>query len=118
MQYKVIRVCAGFRGQYWTKGTIVDIDPAENPPKHFVPLEAVPPTPPKVSHRTEPLELAPGQNRPVVGGLAAVMNNQHEKIPRIQTQDPIQEEPPVKEEPKKSKRTRRKKIAGSVKRSS
>lgn len=34
-KYKVLRDCHGFRGGYWIKGQIVEINPSENPPEHF-----------------------------------------------------------------------------------
>jgi hypothetical protein len=34
-KYKVLRRCHGFRRRLWEAGTVVDIDPSENPPYHF-----------------------------------------------------------------------------------
>lgn len=39
-KYKVVETCYGFRGGYWEKGQIVDIDPKEKPPKWFVPINS------------------------------------------------------------------------------
>lgn len=37
-KYKVIRDTHGFQGRYWNQGDIVDLDEAEKPPRHFVPV--------------------------------------------------------------------------------
>lgn len=73
MDYKVVRTCHGFRGRKWVEGTIVtDIRPDETPPRHFVPLNQVPPVPqaPVEPHRTEAKEMPAGQDRQVPGGFA------------------------------------------------
>lgn len=78
--------CVGFQGRYWVAGTIVDIDPSQNPPRFFVPLETVVEQQ-KVVHRTEPIEMTPGKNREVVGGLAHDLNKT--VLPRILTTDKL-----------------------------
>ena len=115
MKYKVINSCFGFRGRYWTAGEVVDLDPSENPPRHFVPLEEVPVEAPRVPHRTEAVEVIPGQQRKVIGGMSVGLEKT--KVDRIMTTDkvPIGKEV-VKKTPKR--RTKKKADAGSVKRSS
>ncbi len=34
-RYRVLNDCYGFQGRYWEKDQIAEIDPKENPPKHF-----------------------------------------------------------------------------------
>lgn len=92
MDYKVVETCHGFRGQKWIKGTIVrDVRPDEKPPKWFVPLDKAPKEAPAPEpHRTEPLEVAPGQNRSVPGGFAH--NSGIQKIDRQMTTDQVPHE--------------------------
>lgn len=87
--YKVVRTCHGFRGQKWLEGQIAHgIDPSENPPRHFVPLDQVPKAqPPSEPHRTEPREMLPGQNRGVPGGFAH--STSVEEISRQSTTDQL-----------------------------
>lgn len=88
MKYKVITTCAGFKGQHWKKDTIVEIDPKENPPKHFVPLEQVAPTLPKAEpHRTEAREIGAGKTLGVQGGMAVGLEDS--RIDRIMTVDKV-----------------------------
>lgn len=35
MKYLVLRDCYGFMGKLWKKNSVVEIDPALNPPHHF-----------------------------------------------------------------------------------
>ncbi len=87
MKYRVVTNCAGFRGQFWEKGTIVDLDPKENPPHHFVPVDKNPEPPKPPPHRTEAIEVEPGQERKVVGGMSAGL--EVNKIDRIMTVDKV-----------------------------
>ncbi|MFA5217138.1 hypothetical protein [Sulfuricurvum sp.] len=103
MDYKVVRTCFGFRGLKWIEGTIVhDIDPSENPPKHFVPLNQAPKEEPKEPHRTEPKEMDPGKSREVTGGFAHGSGIQ--KIDRIMTTDKVPNN--AKQNPKLKRRPR------------
>ena len=108
MKYKVVNTCVGFRGLHWEEGQIVEIEPSENPPRHFVPLENVPEKPKAEPHRTEAFEVAPGMKRGIVGGMASSLENT--KIDRIMTTDKVPNfsQPYVK--------TSKKKDVGSVKR--
>jgi hypothetical protein len=106
MDYKVVTKCVGFQGKKWEVGTIVDIDPSENPPKHFVPLNQVASEPQKKTepHRTEPVEMAPGKNREVIGGMGSGLEKQ--KLGRIMTTDKVPNDKPKTRlrDPKKRKR--------------
>ena len=78
----------GFRGQFWEKGTIVEVGSNEKPPKHFVPIEQVVPDQPKVEpHRTEAKEVMPGKTLEVKGGMAAGLKKQ--RLKRIMTIDEV-----------------------------
>jgi hypothetical protein len=103
MKYKVVTKCIGFRGRKWNEGTIVDIDPSENPPRYFVPLEQAPKPTITEPHRTEPMEMAPGKSREVIGGIGAGLEKQ--KIGRILTTDKVPNAKPKTKlrEPKKNK---------------
>ena len=120
MEYKVINSCHGFLGRMWEKGEVVEIDPAMNPPRHFVPLEDAVPDPPKPKpHRTEAVELAPGKQRAVEGGLST--GQAVNKIGRMadMTTDKVPnqaQEKAVVKTPRKPRTRRSKKNAGSVKR--
>jgi len=125
MKYKVINTCHGFLGRMFLKGEIVELDPATNPPRHLVPLEDVVPDAPKPApHRTEPVELAPGQQRKVEGGLAdnqavnsigRMANMTTDKVPNI-AQEKAVVKTPRKRRPANRATTSKKKDAGSVKR--
>jgi len=86
MKYKVMTTCFGFRGRKWEAGEVVDINPSENPPKHFVSLASAPPEEVRIPHRTEPQEMPIGKNREVEGGLAHGLNL---KLDRILTTDKV-----------------------------
>jgi hypothetical protein len=105
MRYRVVRDCAGFRGRFWEKGTIVDIDPSENPPHHFVPADANPEPIKPPPHRTEAVEVAPGQERKVIGGMNVGLDVN--RIDRVMTVDKVPNS--------QSNGTVKKKDAGSVK---
>lgn len=65
-KYKVIRRCHGFRRRLWEEGQIVDIDPSENPPHHFVMIEDK--EVPKVEPIKDVHSLADLQKTPEVKG--------------------------------------------------
>ena len=111
MEYKVVKTNHGFKGRMWEAGQIVDLDPSDNPPKFFVPVEDLEPEKPKVPHRTEPLEMAPGAQRKVEGGFAD--GKGIKTLPRILTTDEVPNN--VEEPVKKKRRRRRSKDVGSVK---
>ena len=114
MKYLVKTNCAGFRGIYWERGTIVDIDPEENPPKHFEPIGEVESEKEKPVDPRAPVEVEPGKNRSVTGGFAATIEKN--KLDRVLTTDKVPngiEPPPIV----KVRRRRKKKGVGSVKKS-
>jgi len=125
MEYKVINSCHGFLGRMWEKGEVVEIDPAMNPPRHFVPIEDAIPDPPKpVPHRTEPVELAPGKQRAVEGGLATgqsvnkmgrMADMTTDKVPN-QSQEKVVVKTPRRRPAVRRAKPSKKKVAGSVKR--
>ena len=106
MKYKVTVDCFGFRGQYWVKGTIVDVSPGEKPPRHFSPLESVVEENKVEPHRTEAKEMPAGKTLEVKGGMAAGLENQ--KLDRVLTTDKVPNNVP-EETPKKRRRGRPKK---------
>jgi len=107
----------------WEKGEVVEIDPAMNPPRHFVPLADFVPDPPKPPpHRTEPVELAPGQQRKVEGGITTgqsvnrigrMADMTTDKVPNIADEKKVVKTP--RRRPRRAT-TSKKKDAGSVKR--
>jgi hypothetical protein len=38
MKYIVETTCYGFKGQYWEKGTVIELSDKETPPPHFKPM--------------------------------------------------------------------------------
>ena len=95
--HKVVTKCHGFRGQLWHVDEEVDIDLSrEKPPKHFVPLEALPEAKKREPHRTEAREVKPGESLRIQGGIAASLENT--KLPRILTTDRVPHNKTPKEE--------------------
>ena len=43
MKYRVIRNCYGFKGRYWEKDQIVEVDNTEIPPEHFEKIQQLEP---------------------------------------------------------------------------
>lgn len=70
-KYKVVTRCHGFRKRLWEIGQIVEIDPSENPPKHFVLVQGEVPAKP-VETDQMPLS-ALGKSPEVKGGMASSM---------------------------------------------
>ena len=70
-KYKVITRCHGFRRRIWEVGTIVDIAPGENPPRHFVKIDdnSVPVPVPVVSDKHSLSEIRKPPE--VVGGMGS-----------------------------------------------
>ncbi|MBL0320285.1 MAG: hypothetical protein IPP74_13495 [Alphaproteobacteria bacterium] len=55
MKYRVIRNCYGFKGRYWSKDQIVEVDGSEIPPEHFDKIEQIQPIEiEKVDEHVEP----------------------------------------------------------------
>ena len=116
MKYKVMRKCAGFRGQLWgeeTVGTIIDIDPKEKPPYHFQPMEEVKEPEKAPIDPRAPVEVTPGKTLQVKGGFARELDRNN--LGRVLTTDkvPNKIEPPLV----RTRRERKKKEedAGSAK---
>ena len=74
-KYIVKTRCHGFRRRIWEVGQIVDIDPTENPPHHFVRIkdDATQKVEEKVSDQ-QPLSSF-GKTPEVKGGMASSMKD-------------------------------------------
>ena len=82
-KYKVVTRCHGFRKRLWEIGQIVEIDPSENPPKHFVLVQGEIIAKPFESDQM-PLS-ALGRPAEVKGGMASSMPFQE---PETRTRKP------------------------------
>jgi hypothetical protein len=72
MQYRVLRDTYGFKGRFWAKGEVVEIDPKEKPPRHFAPVNK--PTPKEPEPGAMIADKAGGPSKPgdvIRGGVAA-----------------------------------------------
>ena len=74
MKYKVIKRCL-WNKRTWDEGDEADLDPATNPPKHFVPLkDFVAPAASKVHDPMKPMPMSFGQPVKMKTGFAAKLD--------------------------------------------
>jgi hypothetical protein len=114
MKYKVLNKNY-YLGRVWQVGETIDFDPKTNPPRHFKPLSQVVETPKPPPLRTEPMEMEPGKMRKPVGGMSHGLDTN--ELPRTLTTDVVPNDNQTMVTNPRVRKRRKKKDAGSVKKS-
>jgi len=114
IKYKVTTLCQ-FQTRLWQAGEVAEIPENVKVPRFFVPIDKAPIEKPKPIVRTEAVEVEPGKMRKPEGGMSTGLKTN--ELPRILTTDKVPNNVSEEDIQRKKSVRRRRKDAGSVKKS-